>query len=115
MGPCPPSRPARRAPSARLRWWGPRSSSSAAPAHAAAADAPGTAGAPGTVGGTSALSGSPPPDVVAASAAPGSRWQPEAATYGAAADKDVAVTMSDGTVLRVNVVYPTDPKTGQEA
>jgi len=88
---------------------------SAGPAHAAAADAPGTAGAPGTVGGTSALSGSPPPDVVAASAAPGSRWQPEAATYGAGADNDVPVTMSDGTVLRVNIIYPTDLKTGQEA
>jgi len=80
----------------------------AGPAHAAG-------GAPGTVGGNSAISGSPPPDVVAASSAPGSRWRPEAATYGAAADNDIAVTMSDGTVLRVNVVYPTDPKTGQEA
>ncbi len=75
----------------------------------------GYSGAPGTVGGTDALTGSPPPDVVAASSAPGSHWMPEAATYGAAATNDVPVTMSDGTVLRVNVVYPTNLKTGQEA
>jgi putative CocE/NonD family hydrolase len=35
--------------------------------------------------------------------------------YGTGADNDVGVTMSDGTVLRVNVIYPTDPKTGHEA
>ncbi len=55
------------------------------------------------------------PDVVAASSAPGSRWQPEPAEYGTASHEDVPVTMSDGTVLRVNIIYPTDPRTGQEA
>ena len=34
-------------------------------------------------------------------------WQPEAATYGVGSETNVAVTMSDGTVLRANVYYPT--------
>ena len=42
-------------------------------------------------------------------------WSPEAATYGTGERTNVPVTMSDGTVLRANVFYPTDPKTGQPA
>jgi putative CocE/NonD family hydrolase len=56
-----------------------------------------------------------PSDVVRASFGPGSTWQPEHAVYGTTSTDDVAVTMTDGTVLRVNVVYPTDPATGQPA
>jgi len=49
-------------------------------------------------------------------AAPAARaWTPEAATYGLGSQTNLAVTMSDGTVLRANVYYPTDPSTGQEA
>jgi putative CocE/NonD family hydrolase len=49
-------------------------------------------------------------------AAPGAlAWTPEPATYGVGSQTNQAVTMSDGTVLRANVYFPTDPKTGQEA
>jgi putative CocE/NonD family hydrolase len=48
-------------------------------------------------------------------AASAAAWQPEPASYGVAEHKNVAVTMSDGTVLRANVSVPTDPKTGAEA
>ena len=34
-------------------------------------------------------------------------WTPQAATYGMGSQLDVPVTMSDGTVLRANVYYPT--------
>jgi putative CocE/NonD family hydrolase len=39
-------------------------------------------------------------------------WTPEAATYGIQEEKNVPITMSDGTVLEANVYYPTDPATG---
>ena len=39
-------------------------------------------------------------------------WSPEAPSYGTATQSNLAVTMSDGTVLRANVSFPTDPKTG---
>ncbi len=42
-------------------------------------------------------------------------WTPEGATYGVGSQTNVPVTMSDGTVLRANVYYPTDPATGQAA
>ncbi|MGH2875689.1 MAG: CocE/NonD family hydrolase, partial [Solirubrobacteraceae bacterium] len=42
-------------------------------------------------------------------------WTPEPATYGQGQQTNIPVTMSDGTVLRANVYYPTDPSTGQEA
>jgi hypothetical protein len=42
-------------------------------------------------------------------------WQPEKPVYGVGESKNVAVTMSDGVVLRANVFYPTDPKTGTPA
>lgn len=35
------------------------------------------------------------------------QWQPEAATYGVGKQMNLPVTMSDGTVLRVDVYYPT--------
>lgn len=73
------------------------------------------AGAPGPSSGGSALAPELPPGVLASSAAPGSTWKPEPARYGTASQDDVPVTMADGTVLRVNVIYPTDPVTGREA
>lgn len=48
-------------------------------------------------------------------AAPASAWQPDPATYGVGSQLNLPVTMSDGTVLRANVYYPTDAKTGAEA
>src|ERR1700736_5648687 len=42
-------------------------------------------------------------------------WSPEAPSYGTATQSNLAVTMSDGTVLRANVSFPTDPKTGNPA
>jgi len=57
-----------------------------------------------------------PPDVISASAAPGSRWTPEKAVYGSASTNDIAVTGADGTTIRVNEIYPTtasgQPATG---
>ncbi len=50
--------------------------------------------------------------VLAASAA---AWQPEPASYGTGSQTNLAITMSDGTILRANVYYPTDPRTGAEA
>jgi len=35
--------------------------------------------------------------------------------YGTTSTNDVPVTMADGTVLRANVIYPTDAKTGKVA
>ncbi|WP_169594247.1 CocE/NonD family hydrolase [Antrihabitans stalactiti] len=55
-----------------------------------------------------------PADVMAASAAPGHSWEPETASYGVGANADASITMSDGTVLRADVYYPTDV-TGQQA
>ncbi len=48
-----------------------------------------------------------PPDVAAASAAPGHPWSPEAATYGVGETQNIGVTMSDGTILRADVYFPT--------
>jgi hypothetical protein len=56
-----------------------------------------------------------PADVIAASSAPGSTWQPEPATFGYVRQADQPVTMRDGTVLRADVYYPTDPATGLRA
>ena len=65
--------------------------------------------------GAAALQPELPASVIAASFGPGSHWQPEHAVYGTGSQNDIPVTMSDGTVLRVNVIYPTDPKTGKAA
>ena len=43
------------------------------------------------------------------------RWTPEPARYGVGEQSNLPVTMSDGTVLRVNVFDPTDPSTGVAA
>ncbi len=43
------------------------------------------------------------------------RWVPEKPVYGISEDKNVGVTMPDGTVLRANVYRPTDPRTGRPA
>jgi putative CocE/NonD family hydrolase len=76
----------------------------------------GAARAAGSSGqGAAALNPELPAGVVAASFGPGSRWKPEKAVYGTTSQNDVPVTMSDGTVLRANVVYPTDPRTGRIA
>jgi putative CocE/NonD family hydrolase len=48
-----------------------------------------------------------PADVVAASAAPGSTWQPENAIYGTASINDIPIQGTDGTTIRVNEIYPT--------
>ncbi len=42
-------------------------------------------------------------------------WTPEHARYKVGERANVAVRMSDGTVLRANVYYPVDKKTGKEA
>src|SRR4051794_23657643 len=42
-------------------------------------------------------------------------WSPEKPVYGVGEQKNVAVTMSDGVVLRANVFFPVDPKSGQPA
>lgn len=46
---------------------------------------------------------------------PGGRWTPGPEAYGARLDTNIPVTMSDGTVLMVDVSYPTDPATGARA
>jgi putative CocE/NonD family hydrolase len=47
-----------------------------------------------------------PPDVAAASAAPGHPWSPEPPTYAVGELNNLPVTMSDGTILRADVFYP---------
>jgi len=42
-------------------------------------------------------------------------WSPQAPAYGIASQTNQAITASDGTVLRADVYYPTDPKTGKAA
>ncbi|MFI9757022.1 CocE/NonD family hydrolase [Streptomyces sp. NPDC051963] len=42
-------------------------------------------------------------------------WQPPRATYGAGEPIPMTVTMDDGVKIAVDVVYPTDPGTGQRA
>ncbi len=42
-------------------------------------------------------------------------WQPEPASYGIGEHANVGVPMADGTVLRANVFFPTDTKTGAAA
>ncbi len=67
-------------------------------------------GAPAVESAPSSLVGlSPqlPPDVISASAAPGSHWTPEKAVYGSASRNDIAVKGAGGTTIRVNEIYPT--------
>src|ERR1700735_405632 len=42
-------------------------------------------------------------------------WEPRAAQYGAGIQHNVAVPMSDGVDLRVDIHYPTEPDTGRPA
>jgi uncharacterized protein len=51
----------------------------------------------------------------AALAAPAQAWTPDSAAYGVGQQANVAITMGDGTVLRANVYYPTDLRTGKPA
>ena len=44
-------------------------------------------------------------------AAPAADWTPQAAIYGTGALRDLPVTMSDGTILRVDVFFPVTPGT----
>jgi len=55
-----------------------------------------------------------PSEVIAASAAPGSRWTAEKASYGTASTNDIAVKGAGGTTIRVNEIYPTT-SSGQPA
>jgi hypothetical protein len=48
-----------------------------------------------------------PAGVVAASAAPGTKWTPEQAVYGTASTNDIAINGAGGTTIRVNEIYPT--------
>ena len=56
-----------------------------------------------------------PSSVLKASAAPGSTWTPEPAKYSIGKVLDQPVTMTDGTVLRADVYYPTDSSGKQAA
>jgi putative CocE/NonD family hydrolase len=51
----------------------------------------------------------------AASAPAALAWKPEKPRYGIGARQNLAIKMRDGTTLRANVYYPTDPKTGKPA
>jgi hypothetical protein len=42
-------------------------------------------------------------------------WTPEPVRYGVGKRSNVPVRMSDGTIIRANVFYPTDPRTGTVA
>jgi uncharacterized protein len=44
-----------------------------------------------------------------------STWQPDPPKYGYGAAKDIAVRMDDGTVLRADEYFPTDPASGARA
>jgi putative CocE/NonD family hydrolase len=57
----------------------------------------------------------PVEDAIAASAAPGNDWSPGPERYGVKEVNGVGVRMSDGTVLRATIDYPTDLATGEIA
>ena len=50
-----------------------------------------------------------------ASPYPGGRWEPPPVSFGASEDSNLDVRMDDGAVLKVDVVYPTDPVSGARA
>lgn len=62
--------------------------------------------------GVVALLGSLLPAAVAATTPP---WTLQRATYGEGSELNLPVTASDGTVLRADVYFPTDARTGKEA
>ena len=53
--------------------------------------------------------------VTGASAADASTWSPQAATYGTGSLLNLPVTMSDGTVLRADMYFPTTAGTSTAA
>ncbi len=53
--------------------------------------------------------------VSGATAAPASSWSPQPATYGTGSLLDLPVTMSDGTILRADVYFPTKAGTSAPA
>src|SRR5580658_6045858 len=80
----------------------------AAPAVATAPSPP--PGAPAVESAPSSLTGLDPelpPGVIAASAAPGSKWKPENAVYGTASIDDIPIAGAGGTTIRVNEICPT--------
>src|SRR2546423_6792814 len=52
---------------------------------------------------------------VAVAPAHAGAWQPGPTRFGVGTRANVAVKMADGTVLRADVHFPTDPKTGRAA
>jgi uncharacterized protein len=79
----------------------------AALALGASALVPGSPAA-GSSGGSSSGTGTPiPASVLRASAAPGHHWTPDRARFGVGETADHSVKMSDGTVLRADVYFPT--------
>jgi uncharacterized protein len=82
--------------------------SAAGPAWATIPSPP--AGAPAVESAPSSLVGLDPQlpaSVISASAASGSRWTAEKASYGTASINDIKVTGAGGTTIRVNEIYPT--------
>jgi hypothetical protein len=57
----------------------------------------------------------PVDEAISASAASDSGWRPEPERYGVHEERNVPIRMSDGTVLRASVYYPSDPATGRIA
>ncbi|HVB94606.1 MAG TPA: CocE/NonD family hydrolase [Acidimicrobiales bacterium] len=74
----------------------------------------GRTASPASAASSPPIGGSLPAQVIAASAAAGTGWKPEPATYGIGQRTDVPVTAADGTVLSANVYYPTNAS-GQPA
>ena len=72
---------------------------------------PGAQGAASRSSGTSALGSATAAADQSGVAAPTADWTPQAAIYGTGALRDLPVTMSDGTVLRVDVFFPVTPGT----
>lgn len=63
-------------------------------------------GAPGALAAQSSATNSDYPD---------GKWSPPAAAYGTSEDSNVQIRMDDGAILLADVVYPTNPTTGQRA
>jgi putative CocE/NonD family hydrolase len=75
-------------------------------------------GVASTSGGATARAATVPDPIdeaIAASAASDTHWQPEPERYGVHEQRNVPIRMSDGTVLRASIYYPTDLATGRIA
>jgi hypothetical protein len=82
-----------------------------------AAASPAVATSPSTPPGAPAVESAPsslmgldpelPAGVIAASAAPGSKWEPGNAVYGTASIDDIPIAGAGGTTIRVDEIYPT--------